>query len=63
MGAWQHDVPPPGRPTVGSLNICSDGLKSASSGQAIDTVVHELVHVLGFSPTHYADWRSASGQR
>ena len=48
---------------MGSLNICSDGLKSASSGQAIDTVVHELVHVLGFSPTHYADWRSASGQR
>ena len=29
----------------------------------LDTVAHEVVHVLGFSPTHYADWRGPDGKR
>ena len=31
--------------------------------QVIDTVVHEIMHVLGFSPTHYTDWRGPDGKR
>ncbi|KAI8466389.1 MAG: hypothetical protein J3K34DRAFT_524564 [Monoraphidium minutum] len=52
-----------GRPTMGSLNLCHGAMESTSTGQVIDTVVHELVHVLGFSPTHYSDWRRPDGKR
>ncbi|GBF98931.1 leishmanolysin-like peptidase [Raphidocelis subcapitata] len=55
--------PATGRPVIGSLNICPQSLPTTSRGQVLDSVVHEAVHVLGFSPSHYPDWRGADGQR
>ncbi|KAI8462698.1 MAG: hypothetical protein J3K34DRAFT_475892 [Monoraphidium minutum] len=63
MSAACEIDPASGRPTVGSLNICAEALSSTSTGQVIDTIVHEILHVLGFSPTHYPDWRGPDGKR
>jgi len=41
-----------GRPTVGCIIICTNGIdlsNEASKAQALDTVTHEFAHMLGFN--------------
>eukprot|EP00824_Muranothrix_gubernata_P026012 TRINITY_DN877_c4_g1_i1.p1 TRINITY_DN877_c4_g1~~TRINITY_DN877_c4_g1_i1.p1 ORF type:complete len:1153 (+),score=215.35 TRINITY_DN877_c4_g1_i1:30-3461(+) len=50
------------RPTFGMVNI---GMATVVQHETMDiarTVVHELIHVLGFSPTSYRYWRTATGE-
>jgi hypothetical protein len=55
-GSCQAD-PTTGRPTAGCVNIDPDHLEYSSAAgydQLIDTVVHEIMHALGFSAAMFA---------
>lgn len=46
-----------GRPTVGCMIICTGGIdlnNEASKNQALDTVIHEFAHMLGFNSDLFA---------
>ncbi|XP_053199078.1 ciliated left-right organizer metallopeptidase [Scomber japonicus] len=51
-----------GRPVAGVVVICRDGLSGAaySHHTTVQTVIHELFHVLGFSKDLFHTWRDCS---
>lgn len=50
-----------GRPTLGALNLCPAVLATASTPALDQLLLHELLHVVGFSDTLFPLFRNCSG--
>lgn len=54
------------RPTSGNVNICPKSLEESTTSdqdfyRLLDTLLHEIVHVLGFNPDNFPDFVDGNG--
>ncbi|CAA0111382.1 Uncharacterised protein [BD1-7 clade bacterium] len=52
-----------GRPIAMRLNMCDRFTSSPEPVTDVDTLEHEMIHGLGFSPRHYDDYVGCDGER